>query len=82
MPQGETLVLRHRLSSPGGQNSEELQCEMLVFTRPGLEDFSSETLGFTPPGCPGRGLAPGFVEDVSSDTLGFTRPRRPGGCLA
>ncbi len=55
---------------------------MLDFTCPGLEDVSSETLGFTPPGCLGRGQAPGFVEDVSSETLGFTRPRRPGGCLA
>ena len=69
------------LSSHGDLNSEDLSCEMLVFTCPGLEDISSETLGFTPLGCPDRGLAPGVVEHVSSETLGLTRPRRPGGCL-
>eukprot|EP00959_Pyramimonas_sp_CCMP1952_P079877 1670148-Pyramimonas_sp.AAC.1 len=64
-------------SSPGGQNSEDVSGEMLVITCPGLEDVLSETLGFTPPGCPGRCLGLGFVEDVSSETLFFTRPGRP-----
>eukprot|EP00959_Pyramimonas_sp_CCMP1952_P238597 4985763-Pyramimonas_sp.AAC.1 len=52
----ETLVYCYRLSSPGDQNSEDLSSEMLDFTRPSLEDVSSETLGLTPPGCLGRCL--------------------------
>eukprot|EP00959_Pyramimonas_sp_CCMP1952_P238460 4982839-Pyramimonas_sp.AAC.1 len=53
----EASVLCYRLSFPGGQNSENLSREMLVFTCPGLEDVSSETRGFTPPGRPDRCLA-------------------------
>eukprot|EP00959_Pyramimonas_sp_CCMP1952_P123078 2572957-Pyramimonas_sp.AAC.1 len=62
----ETLVLCYGSPSPGDLNSKDLSSEML--------EVSSETLGFTPPGCPdkcrpGGCLAWGCVEEVSIEAL-------------